>query len=160
MSGLTKILTGTALGAGLIASYNYFMRLRKAQAELEIVPKATLYQLSWDGIIIRVDVLMKNPTKGSFTIKFPFVKIIHKDVVLGSSQAVNKDIKIPAFGEAMIEKIMVQIPVVSLFSITYTVIKSLFNKETVKVTVKTMTSIALGLTDVPFENETELTIKE
>lgn len=160
MSSFGKILAGTVIGAGAIAGYSYFKNLRKAQAELQIIPQANLYSISWDGIIIKVDVLMKNPTKGSFSIKFPFVKLSYKGTVIGSSQSVDKDIKIPAYGEAMIEKILVQIPVTSVFSIVFALIKSLYNKEPVKLTIKTVTTVDIGIAKVPYSNETEVTIKK
>ncbi len=160
MSVLSKILAGTVLGAGVIAGIEYFTRLRKAQVELEIIPRANIYALSWDGLTIKVDVQLKNPTKGSFSLKFPFVKIIYKGNTVGSSQVVDRDIKIPAYGEVMIEKIMVQIPVTSVFSVVFGLIKSLFNKEPVKISVKTMTTVDVGLAKIPYDNETELTIKK
>ena len=160
MSSFTKIIAGTVLGAGVIAGISYFKNLRKAQAELEIIPKANLYSLSWDGLTIRVDVLLKNPTKGSFSIKFPFVKLIYKDTTIGSSQAVNENIKIPPYGEAIIEKILVQVPVTSVFSVVFALVKSLYNKEPVKLTIKTMTTVDVGLAKIPYENETEVIVKK
>ena len=148
------------LGAGVIAGISYFKNLRKAQAELEIIPKANLYSLSWDGLTIRVDVLLKNPTKGSFSIKFPFVKLIYKDTTIGSSQAVNENIKIPPYGEAIIEKILVQVPVTSVFSVVFALVKSLYNKEPVKLTIKTMTTVDVGLAKIPYEDSTEVIVKK
>ena len=104
MSITSKILTGTLLGAGVLAAVSYVKKLKKTQAELEIIPKANLYQLNWNAIVLRVDVLLKNPTKGTFSIKFPFIKILYNGTTIGSSQAVNKEIKIPAYGETVIEK--------------------------------------------------------
>src|SRR5688572_26739652 len=114
MSLTTKILTSTAAGALAIAGWSYVNNLKRAAAELEVVPKASIYQLSWDALTVRVDILLKNPTKGSFSLKFPFVKLLYKDTTVGSSQAVNKEIKIPSYGEVVIEKMMVQIPITSV----------------------------------------------
>lgn len=160
MTLLTKIVAGTVVGAGAIAGWSYVKNLKKAQAELQVVPKVSLNQLSWDGLTIKIDVLLKNPTKGSFSIKFPFVTLLYKDATLGSSQAVNKEIKIPQFGEVMIDKIMVQIPMTSAFSIVYTLIKALFNKESVTLMVRTLTHINLGWVVLPYENKQEVTIKK
>ncbi len=160
MSLLTKILTGTVVGAGAIAGWSYVNNLKKAQAELVIVPKASIYQLSWDGLTIKVDVLLKNPTKGSFSVKFPFVKLLYKDATVGSSQAVNKEINIVQYGEVLIDKIMVQIPMTNVFSVIFTLIKALFNKEAVQLTVRTLTSINLGWVVLPYENKTEVTVKK
>ena len=160
MSVLTKILTTTVVGAGAIAGWTYVKNLKRAQAELEVVPKATIHQLSWDGLTMRVDVLLKNPTKGSFSIKFPFVKLLYKDSVIGSSQAINKDIKIPAYGQAIIDKIMVTIPTTSVFSVVFMMIKALYNNEAIRLTIRTITTIDIGIINVPYEDKKEVTVKK
>jgi hypothetical protein len=158
MSLLKKILTGTVVGGCAIAGWTYVKNLKKAQAELEVVPKATIHQLSPDGLTIKVDVLLKNPTKGSFSIKFPFVKLLYKDSVIGSSQAIDKDIKIPAYRQALIDKIMVKIPMTSVFSVVFTMIKALYNNEAIRLTVRTITTIDLGIVSVPYEDKKEVTV--
>ena len=160
MSIATKILTTSVIGVGAIAGWTYVKNLKKAQAELEVVPKASIHQLSWDGLTIRLDVLLKNPTKGSFSIKFPFVKLLYKDSVIGSSEAIDKDIKIPAFGQAMIDKIMITIPMTSVFSVVFTVIKALYNNEAIRMIVKTITTIDIGIMSVPYEDKKEVTVKK
>jgi hypothetical protein len=160
MSLVSKILATTVLGAGAIAGWSYVKNLKKAQAELEVVPKASINQLSWDGLTIRLDVLLKNPTKGSFSIKFPFVKLLYKDAVIGSSSAIDKEIKIPAYGQAMIDKILVQIPMTNVFSIAFTLVKALIGGEAATLTVRTITTINLGIIKLPYENKQDITIKK
>lgn len=160
MSLLTKIITGTVLGAGALAGWSYVNNLRKAGAELQVVPKASLYQLSWEGLTIKVDVLLKNPSKGSFSVKFPFVSLLYKETTIGSSQVQNREIRIPAFGEVMIDSILVQIPMLSAFSVVFTLIKALFNKEAVALTIRTLTHINLGWVVLPYENKQQVTIKK
>jgi hypothetical protein len=142
MSSFAKILGGTVLGAGLIAGVNYFKNIKRAKAELEVIPTANLYSLSWDGVTIRIDVLIKNPTSGS------------------SSQALNKNIKIAAHGEAMIDKILITVPVTSVFSLVFGLIKALHNKEAIKLTIKTMTEVDIGFAKIPYDNETEVVLKK
>ena len=160
MSLTRKVLTGTLIGAGLIAGYRYYLNMKKTQAELEVIPDARLHEVNWDGIIIRIDVLLKNPTKGSFVIKFPFVKLIYKGTTIGSSEAVNKDITIPAYGQAKIEKIMVKIPMMSIFTVSSSILKAIQNNEQVQITAKMMTTIDLGWTKIPFEESHEVTLKK
>src|SRR5215212_2749698 len=102
MSLTGKVLTGTLIGAGVIAGYSYYLKMTKTKAELQVVPDASIHQVNWNGITIRLDLLLKSPTKGSFSMKFPFIKLTYKDSLVGSSQVVNQDIKIPAFGQAKI----------------------------------------------------------
>jgi len=160
MSAISKILTGTLVGAGVIAVVGYVRKLKKTQAELEVIPTANIYEVTWNAIVVRVDVLLKNPTKGTFSIKFPFVKLISNGSTVGSSQAVNKDIKIPSYGEVVISKMLVTIPVTSFFSVASDVLKSIQNKKPVKLTVKVTTTVNLGWTELPYESSNEITLKK
>ena len=160
MSLTGKVLTVTLVGGGLIAGYSYYLKMKKTQAELEIIPDASLHEVNWDGITIRLDLLLKNPTKGSFSIKFPFVKLIYKGTTVGSSQAVNQDIKIPAYGQAKIDKILVSIPILSIFTVSSSILKAIQSNEQVKITATLMTTIDLGFSKLPFEESHEVILKK
>lgn len=158
---MTKnILTITLIGGGLIAGYSYYVKMKKTSAELEVVPEASIHAVNWDGIIIRLHLLLKNPTKGSFSIKFPFVKLTYKGTTVGSSQVVNQDIKIPAYGQAKIEKLLVSIPILSIFSVSTSILKAIQNKEQVMITATMKTMIDLGMVTVPFEENHEVILKK
>ena len=157
---MKKVLTATLLGGGLIAGYSYYLKMKKTQAELEVVPDASLYQVNLNGITIRIDLLLKNPTKGSFSMKFPFVKLKYKDSLVGSSEVIDKEIKIPAYGQAKIDKILVNVPILSIFSVSSSILKAIQSKEEVKITATLITTIDLGLTKLPFEESHEITLKK
>ena len=72
----------------------------------------------------------------------------------------NKDIKIPPYGEVVISKMLVTIPVTSFFSVASDVLKSLQNKKPVKLTIKVMTTVNLGWTQLPYESNDEITLKK
>jgi hypothetical protein len=160
MSTANKILAGTVIGAGAIAAIAYLKNIKRAQAQLEIIPVINIHQISLEGLTVRVDALLKNPTGASFKIKYPFVKLNHKDALLGSSQAVNKDIKIPAFGQVMIKDIMIKVPVLSFFSVGYDIIKALMNKQPITLTILVITTANLGVTQVAIEHKQEMTLKK
>ena len=90
MSLTNKIITGALIGGGVIAGYSYYLKMRRTEAQLQVIPNAGIDKVNWDGITIRLDFLLKNPTKGSFSIKFPFIKLTYKDSLVGSSQVVNQ----------------------------------------------------------------------
>ena len=160
MSLVTKILTTTVIGAGAYAGWTYLKNLKTAGAELVVVPKASIYQLSWNGLTIRLDVLLKNPTNGSFSLIAPFIKLLYKDTVIGSSTPTNKELTLPAHGELMIDKIMVQIPMSNVFSVVFTLIKALTGGEAATLTVRTTTTINLGIIKLPYESKQDITIKK
>lgn len=159
MNTLTKVLAGTAIGAAVIAGYRYFRALKKAKDYLLAIPQVKLHSLSLTGLVIRIDVTLKNPTTANFKIKFPFVEIKYKNAVIGTSQVINKDISIPKYGEATIEQIMIQIPLTSVFSVAISLVKALKNKEPVKVSATVKTIINLGWTKLDYEDTQELPIK-
>jgi hypothetical protein len=103
---------------------------------------------------------MKNPAKGSFKVKFPFVKLTYKGTTIGSSQVADKDITIPAYGQVKIEKILVSIPIISIFTVSSSILKAIQNNEQVKITATLITTIDLGLVKVPFEESHEVILKK
>lgn len=155
-----KLLTGTLIGAGLIAGYSYYLKMKRTEASLEVIPDAMIHSVNWNGITIRLDVLLKNPTKGSFSVKFPFVKLDFKNTLVGSSQVVNKEIEIPAYSQAKVEKIMIEIPILSIFTVSSSILKAIQNKEQVKITATLITTIDLGLVKLPFEESHEVILKK
>jgi hypothetical protein len=160
MSTAGKVITTTLIGAGIYAGYSYYVKMKKTQAELEVLPDASIDSVNLNGITIRLDLLLKNPTKGSFKMKFPFIKIKYKDTLIGSSQVVDKDITIPAFGQAKIDKILVNIPILSIFSIGMSLMKAIKDKQDVRVTATFISSIDLGWTKLPYEEAHEVTLKK
>jgi hypothetical protein len=160
MKVLKQVLIGLGTVTGIYAAYAYYQRLQRASAELQSTASVLVHKLDLSGLTIRIDVKLKNPTTTSFNIKFPFVKLIYKDAVIGSSQAINKDITLPAYGEALIDQIMINIPVLGLFSLGAGVVSSLTKGESIKVNVITMTTINLGWKQLPYQRNEEITLKK
>jgi len=155
-----KIAVGTVIGGALIGGTIYVVRLSNMSTELETVPMVKIHKLDLTGLTLRVDVQLKNPTRTAFKIKFPFIKLIYKGTTVGSSQVVDKDISIPAFGEAIINQIMIRIPLMNIFSLSGGMIQAVQNKEAVKLDVKTLTTIDLGWKKVPFSKSDTITISQ
>jgi len=158
MSNITKIVLGTGIGAALIGGVSYLFRLKRTVVDMEINPTVKVHKINLQGLMLRIDVQLKNPNKTALNIKFPFVKLMYKDVVLGSSQVLNKDIDIPAYGETNIEKIMLNIPIISLLNFASGLWNSLKKKELVKIDVQTITTVDLGWKKMPFNKTQEVTL--
>ena len=77
MSKLKNIVIGTTIGAGVIGLVSYLLGLKRTSAELESVATAMIHSVKLDGLTVRIDVILKNPTNSSLTIKYPFVKLYH-----------------------------------------------------------------------------------
>jgi hypothetical protein len=150
MANWTKIIIGTGIGAGVIGVIAYASKLKRTSAELESVATANVHSVKLDGLTIRIDVKLKNPTEGSLKIKFPFVKVLFQNKVIGTSKVVNKDIMIPSHGEANITGIMVNIPPTGLLSLGGGLIGMLIKKQPAQIGVTTVTTIDLGWKTFPY----------
>jgi hypothetical protein len=150
MKNWEKIALGTVIGGALIGGTVYVIRLSKSSAQLESVPMVKIHKLDLTGLTLRVDVQLKNPTRTAFKIKFPFIKLVYKGTTVGSSQAIDKDITIPAFGEAVINQIMINIPMLNIFSLSGGLITAMQNKEATKIDVTTITTIDIGIKKIPY----------
>lgn len=155
-----KIAIGTVASGALIGGTVYIIRLNKMNAELETVPMVQVHKLDLTGLTLRVDVQLKNPTRTPLKIKFPFIKLVYKTTTVGSSQVIDKDISIPAFGEAVIEKMMIRVPLMNIFSLSGSLIRALQNKEPVKLDVKTISSIDLGWKQIPYSKSDTITLSQ
>ncbi len=156
MASIKKILLGLGIGGGAVAGGMYLWRLNKTSVNLEVVPMVKLHKLDLQGLVLRVDVQLKNPTRMSLKLKFPFIKLLIKGSIIGSSQAVNQDIAIPAFGEAKFEAIMIRVPMFSLLSTAKGLLQAIQQGDIFKIGVTTMTTIDLGIKKVPYEKTDEV----
>lgn len=154
-----KILVGAGIGGGLIAGIAYLLRLRRTSVELDTTTSVKVHKLDLEGVTLRVDATLKNPTKTGLKMKFPYVKLIYNDAIIGSSQVIDKDITVPPFGEAKIEKIMIRIPLLGVFSIGAALTNALKTATPVKLLVKTITTIDLGFKQLPFNKTDEVILK-
>jgi hypothetical protein len=154
-----KIVIGTGITAGLVAIGYKLFRTKKTGQQLEVISSAMIHKVDTKGISIRINAVLKNPGNGKLVIKQPFMKLEYKGSLLGSSQVSNQDIEIPAFSQQTLEPIYFNIPMKGIFSIAFGLIQSITRKEEVKVTVKAMTSIFLGLGRwLPYETVQEVTL--
>lgn len=156
---LKNLLIGIGVGGGLIAGIGYWLRLKRTSIELETFATVMVDKLDFSGLTLRVDLQIKNPTKTKFNIKFPFVKLFYKNTSIGSSEVIDKDIQIPGFGEAVVEKIMLRLPLNRVLNVTTALINSLQSNEAVKITSKTITTIDIGWKQIPYEKTQEIILK-
>lgn len=148
-----KLWTKIGIGAALtMAGVAYAMRMNRANAELVSMVSGKIHKLDATGITIRIDLQLKNPTQQKLKIAYPFVKLLYKGTVLGSTKLINKSIYIPAFGEVLIDKIMFNIPIASIFSIGMDVFKAIKNGDEIKMTIETISTLDLVFKKIPYKD--------
>lgn len=158
MSNWKNILIGTGISAGVFGIAKYLTGLNRISNELESVATVNVHSIKFDGLTIRIDVKLKNPTGTSLKIKFPFVKLLNNNRVVGTSRVIDKTIVIPKQGEVNINDIMVNIPASGLLSLGGGILKLLTKKQPVPITVQTITTIDLGWKKQAYSKTDDLTL--
>lgn len=160
MAALKKILVGGGIATGIVSGLVYLFRLKRTNTQLETVSSVVVQKFDFSGIGLKIDISLKNPTRTGFSAKFPFVKILYKDSMIGSSQVIDKDVVIPPYGEAKAANIMVQVPLSGLLSVGADILKSYQGGEGVKLTVVTVSTTDLGFVKIPYEKREEITVRK
>jgi hypothetical protein len=156
---LKKILIGSSIGAVIIGAVTYVGRLKRTSVQLESVASSMVHSIKLDGLVIRVDVQLKNPTSTSLKIAFPFVKLFFKGKLIGTSKVVNQTISIPANGEAKVSGMMISISPTGLMSAASGLFSLLTKRQSAELEVKTITTIDLGWKKIPYEKSDKSQLK-
>lgn len=138
----TASLTGLFfLTRGIFNKAYTLDELKKLSDQLQTIPSAMIHKMDFTGLTIRIDVKLKNPTQNGFKMHYPFIQVGFNGKPIGSSQAIDKVISIPPYGEAKIEGIMLNFPILSMVSLIGGLFKSLQSGKEAKLKIGTTTSI-------------------
>ena len=131
------------VGAGAAALYgaSYLLKLNRLSNELESVTKVSIYKVSLAAIDLRIDVILKNPSGGSLTVKHPFVKLVYGTATIATSEIRDKNISLQKFSEVSLEPIMVSIGFLNLATTVPALLKEYRETGKMNLTVKTVTTI-------------------
>jgi hypothetical protein len=157
-----KILIGTGITVGiggLIWGISYLLGKKKVGDKLDTVTTAMIHSLKLNGLTLRIDVILKNPTEGTLTIKQPYVKVLFDNKVIGTSQIQNKEIVIAKYSTKPFSAIYLTIPATGLLTLGDGLFKVLIKKQPAKITTITMTSIKIGNKYVSYEKPDVITLK-
>jgi hypothetical protein len=134
------ILIGLGIAGG-IGGIAYLLSLKRLSGELEVVTKASIDKITLSGLVLRVDVTLKNPTGGSVMVKQPFVKMIYGNSTFATSQVQDKDYEIPKFGEVKMEPVFINLNFLTLATSVPGMLKEYRTSGKFNITVNTITTI-------------------
>jgi hypothetical protein len=134
------ILIGLGIAGG-IGGIAYLLSLKRLSGELEVVTKASIDKITLSGLVMRVDVTLKNPTGGSVTVKQPFVKMIYGNSTFATSQVQDKDYEIPKFGEVKMEPVFINLNFLTLATSVPGMLKEYRTSGKFNILVNTITTI-------------------
>ena len=138
------IVIGTAVGAGLIWVVSSLMSKKKVGDKLDTKVKVMVHSINFNGLTLRIDVTLINPTEGTLTIKQPYIKVLFRNKDIGTTQLENKQVEIPAYSPKQLDPIFLTIPATGLFSLGDGLLKLLLKKVPVQITTKIFTSIYIA----------------
>lgn len=140
-----KLIIGAVGGAALIGAGVIFipplLKTNNAAPDLDAIPSAMLHKVGLDGITIRLDVKVKNPTEANFKMKYPYFRLKYKGDSIGTSQSINQDVAMKQMGEANFNNILLNIPLFSSLTSAVSLVKAAMAKEEINLEVEVMTHI-------------------
>lgn len=154
-----KIALALGIGGG-VATGVYFLRMKKAGASLESVAKIMVHKIGIDGLTLRTDLKLKNPSNTGLKLIYPFVRIVYEGATIGSSQSVNTEIELPAHGEAEVQQIMINVPMLKLVTTAASLFKTLSADKETKIDVNVQTNLLVGSQKIPYEKTETLPISK
>lgn len=157
-----KILIGTSIAAGiggLAWGLSYLLGKKKVGDKLDTVTSVMVHSIKLNGLTLRIDVILKNPTEGTLTIKQPYVRVLYENKLIGSSQIQDKTIDIVKYGVKPLAPIYLTIPATGLFTLGDGLLKVLLKKQPAKITTVTVTSLKIGGQYVTYEKPEIITLK-
>lgn len=155
---MNRVLAGSLIGGGLIAGYVVLKKFKRTGAELEINNSVAIQEVGIQGIKIRLDVLLKNPSGTGFSIKFPYIRLLYNGSVVGTSSVINRDIKVPSYGEVKIDNIVISISSLNILSAGYKAYKDIKNNNKITLAIKTTTLLMPDSLKIPYESNQDINI--
>lgn len=149
------------IGGGLVAGTVSLLAMSNTGSQLETVASGRIHKLTLSGVIVRVDIRMKNPTNGKLKLRFPFIKLSHGDSTIGSSKPLNTVVEIPKHGEAVAKDITIEIPYTSLIFGAVGLIKEFKSGNAVKLKLTTKSAIVIAFgKEIPYEKKEDIILKQ
>lgn len=127
--------------ATLLLGVPYLLRLQRLSEELETVTALSIHKITLNGLELRVEVRMKNPTGGTLKVKHPFVKMLYGDKTFATSQVKDTNYTLPKFGEVSVDPIFVNLSFFTLGQNVPDLLKEYRKTGNLSVVVKTITTI-------------------
>lgn len=152
MSSLKSTIMKSGLIAGLIAGGTFFFRLFKAKSDIELFSNVLLDRIDLQFAYFTILTQINNPTKASFSIQSPFVKVGYNGQIIGSSTPKDKFIKVDAFSQTKLEPIEIKFPLSQSITIASDLVAARQNGKKVLLDVETSTYIKAALLSFPIKH--------
>jgi hypothetical protein len=123
MSVAKWVAGGTLLGGGIAAAIGN--EIAKDADKLYAVITPMLHSMDAEGIKVRLDVKLQNPTNRDFEFTQPYVEIKYNGNTIGTSQSKGKKTPFPKMDENSFDSIMITIPWLKLLFLGYKVVQDL-----------------------------------
>jgi hypothetical protein len=148
-----KIVIGIA-GAATAA---YLLKLDNTAQHLNARLMVMAHSLKWNGLTLKVQALLNNPTSLPLQIQYPYIEVFYEGKQIGTSIIENKQETIEADSTKTLN-FMIEIPLIGLVGVLFNFFKSVMSKSPIKVKAKIISSLYTKVGRVPFIKEVEQTL--
>lgn len=145
-------------GAGVLSAFfgvRYLMSLGQLSRELETSVSASVHKVSLTGISLRINVQLKNPSRGAVVVKHPFIKLVYGDKTIATSEVQNTDVKLDKFSEKSLGPIVMNLGFLSLASTAPQLLKDYRINGKLTLLVRVVTTINGS---IPYAKDEHITL--
>lgn len=157
-----KIAIGTLSVGAILSLTSWGIKLKRLSEQVETIPSARLHKMDTSGLVIKLDVRIKNPTTTSLSLDYPFIKLYYQDVLLGSTTLLNKRIEVPKQGEAVISDLTLSLSYMSLLTAAKKLLEDINNGHGIKLKAKVSTRLHFlkSIITLPYSSESDIILKK
>ena len=147
--------------AGSIAallSIRYLSRLQRASTNITSRIRVRIHKVTLTGIELKAIMQLQNPNPVSLRLQHPFVKILHNDKLLGSSEVENRTIEIPENSQKEFELHIQSAGWLTLIQILGTEVVTQI-RSGAPISIKIQTQIITSVNGLPYEQTETMTLQ-
>jgi hypothetical protein len=139
------LLKGVLITGGLLLVGNRLMAMGRTARGMDvfITPRFKRFNVK-EGVVLEIDVEIKNPHAGQITFKQPYVRVMVGDALLGSSQVDSTDFVLLPFQPLKLKPVEVRLLPAGWISAGIEVMEHIRQKKPLELKVETLTNVRIA----------------
>lgn len=134
-------------------------RLGRASGKIVTQVAARIFKIDIANLTIAIDAIIKNPTDTEIKIRYPFIKLMHRDRVLASSELKDEIIAIKPYSETKITNIKIPVSYLYMAGLAPEVLKKLRDRTyKIDFQIGLETGVMFAGRNIPYSSTQAVTI--
>jgi hypothetical protein len=154
------LVKGLLITGGLLLIGKRLMAMERTAKGIDVLvtPRFKRFTVT-EGVVLEIDVEIKNPYPGQVILKQPYVRVLLGDALLGSSQVDSTDFHLAAFEPLKLKPLEVKLTPMGWVAAGLELAQHIKSKKPVDLSVETLTNVRIAGQYVPVRDEMKFQLK-